>query len=209
MSSAAARSAESCLRQAGQLAPVGLGNVAHRRVERSRSPHDVGAEPEHVDPAATRVAVGVEPVDLIGNDPQGDAQEQKTVGRRAPSRPHEKLRESDEQQSVHRRVGHRNDTGGFRREVDVVVLVDEEDPLDERDTAEDDDAVQDGRASALCPEATQDEEDPGREQRVAGEVEDVSDRRRRRLAVQVYLVEREDRIPRDLAEQSERKELPR
>ena len=92
--------------------------------------------------------------------------------------------------------------------MNVVVRVDEEHPLDERDAAEDDDRVEDGGAARLPAETAQDEEDAEGEQRVTGEVEEIGDRGVRRLAVQLHLVDGEDRVTRDLPEQPEREEVP-
>src|SRR5207302_4317231 len=66
-----------------------------------------------------------------------------------------------------------------------------------------------GRPARLPAEAAQDEQDAERQERVTAEVEDVGDRRRRRLPVERHLVDREDRVSRNLAEQSECEELPR
>ena len=127
---------------------------------------------------------------------------------RAAAGADEELRERDQEQDVHRRVGHRNEPRALGPEVPVVVGVDEEHPLHERDAAEDDHRVEDRGAARLAAELAQQDEDPEREQRIPGEVEDVGDRRRRRLAVQLDLVDREDRVACDLAEQPEREQVP-
>ena len=91
----------------------------------------------------------------------------------------------------------------------VVVRVDEEDPLRQRDAAEDDHRVEDGGAARLPAEASQHEEHAEREQRVTAEVERIGDRRARRLAVELHLVDGEDRIAGHLAEEPEREQMPR
>src|SRR5262249_40947036 len=112
------------------------------------------------------------------------------------------------QQRVHHRVGHGDHPRELRPEVHVVVRVDEEDPLDERDRGQDDDRVEDRSAARLRAELAEHEHHAEHGQRGAGQVGGVGDRRRRGLAVQRDLVEREDRVPDDLAQKSEGEELP-
>ena len=154
------------------------------------------------------VRVVVQAVDLVGDDPERDAHEQEAVGGGATAGADEELRQRDQEQHVHGRVRHRNEPRAFRPEVPVVVGIDEEHPLHERDAAEDDHGVEDRRAARLAAELAQQDEDAEREQRIPRQVEDIGDRRRRRLAVELDLVDGEDRVSGDLAEQPEREQVP-
>ena len=195
-------------RQARQRAPLGLGDPSHRRCERSAGPDHVRPEPESVDRVASDVRVVVQPVDLVGDDPERDAHEQEAIGGGATAGADEQLRQRDQEQHVHGRVRHRHEPRAFRPELPVVVGIDEEHPLHERDAAEDDHGVEDRRAARLAAELAQQDEDAECEQRIPRQVEDIGDRRRRRLAVELDLVDGEDRVAGDLAEQPEREQVP-
>ena len=154
-------------RQPRQRAPLRLRDARHRRRERSAGPDHVRAEPERVDRVAADVRVVVQAVDLVRDDPERDAHEQEAVGGRAAAGPDEELRQRDEEQDVHGRVRHRDEPRAFRAELPVVVGIDEEHPLHERDPAEDDHGVEDRRAARLAAELAQQDEIAEREQRIA------------------------------------------
>ena len=84
---------------------VAQGGVPGRDVERGGAPHDVRAEPDAVEPRA-RLVVAEREVDLVGRHPQRHGHEQQPVAARSPRRPEDQLDERDQQQQVHRRVGH-------------------------------------------------------------------------------------------------------
>ena len=192
----------------GSVRRSGWAMLSHRRCERGAGPDHVRPEPESVDRVASDVRVVVQPVDLVGDDPERDAHEQEAVGGGATAGADEELRQRDQEQHVHGGIRHRNEPRAFRPEVPVVVGIDEEHPLHERDAAEDDHRVEDRRAARLAAELAQQDEDAEREQRIPRQVEDIGDRRRRRLAVELDLVDGEDRISGDLAEQPEREQVP-
>ena len=146
-------------RQAWQRAPLRLRDLCHRRRERGAGPDHVRPEPERVDRVAADVGVVVQPVDLVGDDPERDAREQEAVRGGAAAGADEELRERDEEQDVHRRVRHRDEPRAFGAEVPMVVGIDEEHPLHERDAAEDDHGVEDRRAARLAAELAQQHED--------------------------------------------------
>ena len=162
-------------REPRQPAAVDLRDVRHRRLERGGAPHDIRAEPQRVDPIAALVGVDRQSEDLVGDDPEPEAEQQHPVRARPTARSDEELRERDEQQDIDRRVGHRDEPPGLRARVHVVVRVDEEDPLDERDAAEDDERVEDRGAARLPAELAQNQQHAERRVGTVGLAYDITD----------------------------------
>ena len=181
--------------------------MVRRRVEPGRAPEDVRAEPEGVDPPAGGVVVDGEPEELVADDPEADAEHKQLVGDRPDPDAEHQLRKRDEEQQVHRRIGHL-DAPRERLQRGVEVRADEEDPLHRAGGDRDDDRVEDGDARPDRPEVAEEQKDAGEEERVARQVERVDDRGRLWLAIQSHLVVARDRVRNDVAEQACGEEPP-
>ena len=85
----------------------------------------------------------------------------------------------------------------------------DEDPFDERECDCDDRRLDDGRLLLARPQAADEQDEAGREERVPGQVEDVGDGRHGRLAVPDERIEVEEDVADAEGELSGAEEVPR
>ena len=155
-----------------------------------------------------RRVVAEREVDLVRRHPERDRHEQQPVAARPPRGAEDQLHEPDQQQDVHRRV-RRVDQPRAGRDSSSSSRADEEDPLHRRDRDRDDRRVEQSDPARVTAELAQQHHDREQDHRIAGEIEDVGDRRERRLAVEADLVDREDGVAQDLAEEPGGEQVPR
>ncbi len=163
---------------------VWIAQVDHRGMRRGGPEQDVGDEVDAVEPAARDVCLVevLDRVDLVRHEQRHEAEQQQPERRCAGAWGREQAhRDADEQQVVDR-VG---EADHERQGVEVGrghQRLDEERPGQDRDGRRQDGRVEHAAAVAIAEPSPDEQEQADRDERVAGEVQDVGQRGERRLA---------------------------
>ncbi len=189
----------------------GCGQGGHGRVE-SRSPdRHVAEQPHAVDPGSRGLAGDLEAQERdVRGDVEGHPEGQQPDRGRATAGREEQTDEQRQQENVHEGVRGREHTVQNRQALVGDVREHEERPADGERADGDDRCVEEARAPlpAVCSPVAGEEQEPGGEERVAREVEEIGDGRERILP-QPVRVDVPGDLARDEGGEAGREEEPR
>ena len=198
-------------RQARRVPGGGLGELAHRRVQRRGAPEEVEADPADVedDLAVVGAVQRHDAVDEVGDEQRDDARGEEAERRAAAAAVDGEADGGGEEQDVARRVRDRHELREDVHRVVVDVRRDERDPRDEREAQRHDQRVDEAGAVAVRVAAAHEREQPDHERRVDEEVHPVADRRERHLAAEDARVGVRVEVAEPEQREAEREEQPR
>ena len=158
---------------------VRIGQPAHRRVEDRRPERQIRQEVQRVDRAAgdIRSLEVLEGVDLVGDDQQEERPGQQAEGGRPSARRGQQAHGHADEQEVGERVRQADaDVERIEFRPDELRL-DEERPRQDRAGGRQDRGIEEAAAVTAAHPATDEQEQAGRDERVAREVQHVGERR--------------------------------